>query len=259
MQRRDFSMVLGAALATSLVPGCVDERDGSPPPKRSGVIAMLAYPFFMALDLVGPQNIFAMMGTADVHLVWKTRDPITTNSGIIVQPTLTFDECPDDVGVLFVPGGGTAAILRDDETLEFLAEKGARAALVTSVCTGAMLLGAAGLLRGYRATTHWAYRDLLPLVGAEAVAERVVEDRNRITGGGVTAGIDFGLTVAARLLDQTRAEQIQLTLEYNPQPPFNAGSPETASAEVTATVRSELAPGVEEAREAAIRAAKKFG
>ena len=188
------------------------------------------HPSFILLDLFGPHAVFALLGNVKVHLVWKTREPVIAATGVPIQPTTTFTECPKDLDVLFVPGGleGGTALMNDTEVVDFLHDRGQRARYVTSVCTGSLLLGAAGLLRGYRATSHWTVRELLPLFGADPVVQRVVEDRNRITAGGVTAGIDFGLQVAARLRSEQYAQMLQLMLEYDPQPPFHAGSPEGA-------------------------------
>ena len=152
------------------------------------------------------------------------------------MPDATFDRTPP-LDIICVPGGvGVNAAMEDVALLEFLRARADHARYVTSVCTGALLLGAAGLLRGYRATTHWLSLDLLPLFGAHVVDERVVIDRNRITGGGVTAGIDFGLAVASELFGQAAAEEIQLMIEYNPAPPFRGGSPHTATADLVQRV-----------------------
>jgi cyclohexyl-isocyanide hydratase len=187
-------------------------------------IGMLLYPGLTLLDLIGPQTVFSMH--AQTHLVWKTIDTVVSDSGIGIQPTATFDQCPKDLDVLFVPGGfGTAAAMADAEILSFLANRAPRAKYVTSVCSGSLILGAAGLLKGYKATSHWALRDALSLFGAEPVEGRVVTDRNRITGGGVTAGIDFGLVMLAKMRGDDAARLTQLTMEYDPAPPFNVGSP----------------------------------
>ena len=190
-------------------------------------IGMLLYPGLTLLDLIGPQTVFSWF--ANIHLVWKTTDLIETDTGIGVRPSATFESCPRDLDVLFVPGGlGQQAIMNDREVLEFLADRASRAKYVTSVCSGSLLLGAAGLLKGYKATSHWAARGLLAGFGAEAVDARVVIDRNRITGGGVTAGIDFGLVVLAKLRGDDAAKFTQLAMEYDPEPPFNAGNPQAA-------------------------------
>ena len=198
-------------------------------------IGMLVYPGMFLQDLVGPLTVFESLMNRDIHLLWKNKSIVGADGTakpplIPVTPTTSFAECPDQLDVLFVPGGvpGTFTMMEDKEVLSFLAAKGKTARFVTSVCTGSLILGAAGLLDGYKATSHWATHDVLKELGAIPTKGRVVSDRNRITGGGVTAGIDFGLTIAALLRSRTYAEAIQLYLEYDPAPPFNAGSPETA-------------------------------
>jgi|GEM_PF-390248 len=164
--------------------------------------AMLVYPQMVLLDLVGPMTFFSMMH-GEMHLVWKDKTPVRTDVGMPVAATSTLKDCPADLDILFVPGGleGSTALMDDAEVLGFLADRGARAKYVTSVCTGSLVLGAAGLLKGYRATSLWNVRDLLPLMGATVVHDRVVVDRNRITGGGVTAGLDFGLLIAQAIME----------------------------------------------------------
>ncbi len=227
------------------------------PPQQ---VAMLVYPGMTALDLIGPNQILASLMNINVHLVWKDRGLITTDTGIPIQPTMTFKNCPDALTVLFVPGGadGTVALMDDPVVLDFLTQKGKTARYVTSVCTGSLLLGAAGLLKGYQATSHWAFRDLLPLMGATVVAERFVEDRNRITGGGVTAGIDFGLHLAAKLRNEKYAKAMQLGLEYDPQPPYHAGTPAGAGADITQMMRALYEPIWNGAQAAAVRAQKRL-
>jgi cyclohexyl-isocyanide hydratase len=167
--------------------------------------------------------------SSNIHLVWKTRDLVVADSGIAIQPTCTFDECPRGLDVLFVPGGlGQQPIMGDTEALAFLADRATSAKYVTSVCGGSLLLGAAGLLQGYKATCHWSSREALRMFGAEPVDARVVVDRNRVTGGGVTAGIDFGLVLLAKLRGEELAKLTQLAMEYDPDPPFHAGSPKSA-------------------------------
>lgn len=216
-------------------------------------IAMLIYPRMTALDLIGPQYMFASLMGATVHLVAKTRDPVTSDTGVTITPTTTFDEAPRDLTVLFAPGGtdGTLAALRDDATRAFMADRGSRAQYVTSVCTGSLILGAAGLLEGYRATSHWAARDILAEYGATPVDARVVRDRNRITGAGVTAGLDFGLTLVAELRDPVYAQGVQLMCEYDPQPPFNSGSTRTAPEPVRTMMQGMVSRFVDQARSAA--------
>jgi cyclohexyl-isocyanide hydratase len=190
-------------------------------------IGMLLYPGLTLLDLIGPQTVFSWF--ANTHLVWKTKDPVVSDTGIRIQPSRTFESCPAKLDILFVPGGfGQQQLMDDAEALAFLADRAAESRYVTSVCSGSLLLGAAGLLKGYKATSHWATRDALSAFGAEPVDARVVVDRNRITGGGVTAGIDFGLVLLAKLRGDEAAKLTQLAMEYDPEPPFLSGSPKTA-------------------------------
>jgi cyclohexyl-isocyanide hydratase len=199
-------------------------------------IGMVLFPNLTQLDLTGPYEVFCRMPDTRVHLVAASHEPVVTEYGLTIVPDLAFDE-PPSFDVLCVPGGpGVNLMLEDAMFLAFLRKQGEQARFVTSVCTGALLLGAAGLLRGYRATTHWLSLDLLRSVGADAVAERVVVDGNRITGAGVTSGIDLGLTVASLLHGEEVAQEIQLMMEYAPVPPFHAGSPKTASAEIVQRV-----------------------
>jgi len=201
---------------------------------------MLLFPELTAIDLVGPQTVLSTH--ADIHLIWKTKDLIHSDRGMGMKPDTTLEECPRDLDVLFVPGGrGMLAVMRDRELLDFLADRGGRARYVTSVCTGALVLGAAGLLKGYKATTHWAARDVLRVFGAEPAPGRVVVDRNRVTGGGVTAGLDFGFVLLAALRGERAARVTQLAMEYDPQPPFDAGSPGAAGPEITRLAQESLA------------------
>jgi cyclohexyl-isocyanide hydratase len=214
-------------------------------------IGILVFPRVQQLDLTGPYEVFASLPAANVHLVWKDRSAITSATGLVLAPTMTFGECPT-LDVLCIPGGaGVNALLEDAAVLGFVRAQAARARYVTSVCSGSLVLGAAGLLRGRRATTHWLSHDFLARFGAIPVHGRVVRDGNLITAGGVTAGIDFGLAVVAELAGQAQAEAIQLALEYAPQPPFRAGTPGEAPAAVLATVRKQMAP-TRAAREAII-------
>ena len=207
-------------------------------------IGMLLYPGLTLLDLIGPQTVFSWF--ANIHLVWKNKDLVRSDTGIGMQPTDTFDSCPHDLDILFVPGGfGQDKLMNDKEVLAFLADRGSRAKYVTSVCSGSLLLGAAGLMKGYQATSHWAARDMLTAFGAEPVNARVVVDRNRISGGGVTAGIDFGLVVLAKLRGDDAAKLTQLAMEYDPQPPFNAGSPATAGPAIVEQARNFMASAME--------------
>lgn len=230
------------------------------PPGTPEDVAFLLYPGCTALDFVGPHHMLSGLMGAKVRLVAKTREPIVTDTNLTVLPDTTFAECPERLTVICVPGGtaGTLAAMADQETIAFLASRGAAADWVSSVCTGTLLLGAAGLLRGYRATSHWATRDILGEFGAIPVDERVVMDRNRATGGGVTAGLDFGLSMVARLRDEDYARAVQLVAEYAPAPPFDAGSPSRAPAETTAMMTEMFRPFMEEARHAAVAAARRL-
>jgi cyclohexyl-isocyanide hydratase len=211
-------------------------------------VGMLAFPAMTQLDLTGPHEVFWRMPDTKVVLMAPRLDGVQCESGLRIMPDCTLADAPH-LDILFVPGGtGTSAVIKDSGILRALRDRGESARYVTSVCTGALVLGAAGLLRGYRATTHWLSLDLLPLVGAIPSSERIVIDRNRITAGGITAGIDFGLTVAAEIRGQAAAEQIQLMLEYCPQPPFNSGSPATARPELVEKIRRERSAFQEERR-----------
>ena len=197
-------------------------------------VAFLLFPNVTQLDLTGPAQVLSRLGNAKLDLVWKSRDPVPTDAGFAIVPTASFDEI-GAADILCVPGGiGVAEVMQDEEAMAWLRQVGAGAKWVTSVCTGSLILGAAGLLSGYRAACHWAWRDDLRLFGAEPVAERVVFDRNRVTGGGVTAGIDFAFALMAAIRGETHARLIQLGLEYDPQPPFDSGSPERAGEELLA-------------------------
>jgi cyclohexyl-isocyanide hydratase len=195
-------------------------------------VGMLLFENATQLDLTGAYEVFARMPGTRVSLLASTLEPVRTEWGLTITPDVALSEAPQ-FDVICVPGGwGVNALLVDEALLEFLGVQGESARYVTSVCSGALLLGAAGLLRGYRATTHWMSLDLLPLFGATPVAERVVRDRNRITGAGVTAGIDFALVLAAELFGESDAQRIQLAIEYDPHPPYVSGSPRTAPASV---------------------------
>jgi cyclohexyl-isocyanide hydratase len=221
-------------------------------------IGILLYPNVTQLDATGPAQVLSRVPGAKMHMIWKTRDPVPTDAGFSIVPTTTFADCPQ-LDVICVPGGGgQVEVMVDAEALEFLRKQAAKARYVTSVCTGSLILGAAGLLKGYKSACHWAWRDMLKDFGAIAVAERVVRDRNRISGGGVTAGIDFGLTVAAELAGDEVAKSIQLVLEYDPQPPFDSGSPEKAGVERVTRIRERLAPLLESRRKANAEAAARL-
>lgn len=207
-------------------------------------IGFVLFPNVTQLDLTGPAQILSRLPGAKVHLAAKTRDPVPTDVGFSIVPTTTFAECPD-LELLCVPGGyGVEGAIGDAETMAFVRRQAGIARWVTSVCTGAFVLGAAGLLRGRKATTHWAYHDRLARVGAEPVEARVVRDGNVITGGGVTAGIDFALTVAEEIAGRAVAERIQLGMEYDPSPPLGAGHPRSAPAERIAELTAAYAPRI---------------
>jgi cyclohexyl-isocyanide hydratase len=191
-------------------------------------IGMLLFPRLTQLDLTAPYELLHRVPGARVHLVWKDTEIVRANSALGLTPTTTLDACPA-LDVLFVPGGyGQEPLQTDEAVLRFLRDHGSKARYVTSVCTGSLLLGAAGLLDGYEATTHWAYVDRLASFGARYVKKRVVVDRNRITAGGVTAGLDFGLRVVSELAGEETARLLQLVLEYDPDPPFRSGHPDVA-------------------------------
>ncbi|RZF27400.1 DJ-1/PfpI family protein [Paraburkholderia sp. UYCP14C] len=204
-------------------------------------IGFLVFPKVQQLDLTGPHDVLASLPGATMHLVWKTREPVVSSNGLVLTPSTTYESCPP-LDVICVPGGsGVTDLLLDEQTIDFVRRQAASARYVTSVCTGALLLGAAGLLRGRRATTHWAFHSLLEPLGAIPTHARVVRDGDLITGGGVTAGIDFGLTVAAELAGVEEARAIQLELEYAPAPPFDAGDPALAPQAVVELVRGRSA------------------
>jgi cyclohexyl-isocyanide hydratase len=201
-------------------------------------VGMVFYPRFTQLDLAGPYEVFARMPETEVHLIAASSKPVRSEHGLKITPTADFDTAPP-FDVLFVPGGpGQQQVMEDERFMGFLRERGRQARYVSAVCTGSLLLGGAGLLRGYRATTHWLSLGLLEPLGAEPVRERVVVDRNRITGGGITAGIDFGLVLATEIFGEETAKKIQLWIEYAPAPPFQSGSPEYADAALVERVRA---------------------
>ena len=217
-------------------------------------IGLLAFPAMTQLDLTGPLQVFASLPDADVRVLWKTLDPIRTQGGLRLLPDTTLDDCPH-LDVICVPGGPGVADLMDDEVvLSFLRVRAGQARFVGSICTGALILGAAGLLRGRKATTHWAWTDLLVPFGAIPTLGRVVRDGKFFSGGGVTAGIDFALTMVAELAGRDAAEVIQLGIEYAPAPPFDAGPPDTARPALVASARARMA-AIRTEREARVNAA----
>ena len=247
MNRRQ---ALKLALVTSTVGlGCNAEpnsqNETADLDRAKAQILMLVYPEFTILDLIGPQHVFSLLGPEfKVRLVWKDTNEIMSDTGVPVRPTMAFRDCTETPAVVFVPGGtdGMLTAMEDPEVRQFLSSRGAKAKFVTSVCTGSLVLGAAGLLKGYKATTHWLALEALAKVGAKPVAERVVVDRNRVTGAGVTAGIDFALTLAAKLKDESYAKAIQLMMEYDPQPPFQSGNPKCAEPKTVKLLQSMVIP-----------------
>jgi cyclohexyl-isocyanide hydratase len=196
-------------------------------------IGFLIYPGVIQLDVMGAYQVLDFPTNTKVHLIWKTLLPVISNEGFIFTPTTTFVDCPA-LDVICVPGGGMGQIdvMKDTEILDFVKQQSTTAQYVTSVCTGSMILAAAGLMQGYKSACHWAFRDQLAMLGVDVVTQRVVVDRNRVTGAGVTSGIDFGFTLLGLLCGDSVAKAAQLMMEYVPEPPFNAGSPETAGDEV---------------------------
>jgi cyclohexyl-isocyanide hydratase len=200
-------------------------------------IGFLIYPGVVQLDVMGAYQVLAFPPQTQLHLVWKTSTAIASNEGLTLVPTVTLADCPL-LDVICVPGGGMGQVevMKDVEILNFLQRQATTAQYVTGVCTGSLILAAAGLLQGYKATCHWAFRAQLAMLGVEVVGQRVVIDRNRVTGAGVTSGIDFGLTLLSLLCGEEVAKMAQLMMEYAPEPPFNAGTSETAGEEVVKTL-----------------------
>lgn len=199
-------------------------------------IAMLLYPGFTALDLVGPHYFFGSMMGATVHLVTNQSDlaPVKSDLGLAIAPTITLEDCPREIDILFAPGGtaGTLEAMEDERTLRFLTDRADRASYVTSVCTGSLILAAAGLLQGKRATSHWCAISALESFGALPTHERVVTDGKFITGAGVSAGLDFALAVVAAARGEPYARALMLQGEYQPEPPFAGGSLDTTPKEI---------------------------
>jgi cyclohexyl-isocyanide hydratase len=222
-------------------------------------IGMLIFPRLTQLDMTGPYEVLARLPDTVVHLVSHTLDPVRTDRGMMIVPTITYEDCPQ-LDVVMVPGGpGQQDLMEDAVVLEFLQRQARGAKYVTSVCTGSLVLGAAGLLKGRRATSHWAALDHLGLLGATPVSEKVVVDGNVVTGAGVTSGIDFALQLAAILESEQVAREIQLGIEYDPAPPFNSGSPKTAAPDVLQNVRGKLAALSEQRRATASKVGHKLG
>jgi cyclohexyl-isocyanide hydratase len=205
-------------------------------------VLALVYPGMTLLDLVGPMQAWSFLPGYEVQYAWHEPGPVTTDCGLSVQATNGFKDSWTDPDVLFVGGGAkpTLDLLSDSAAIAFLADRGSRARWVCSVCTGSLLLGAAGLLRGYRAAVHWGARDALSQFGAEPSNERVCVDRNRLTGGGITSGVDFGITVAGRWAGERMGRVIELIMEYAPQPPYGTGHPDLADPETLAAARAAM-------------------
>jgi cyclohexyl-isocyanide hydratase len=221
-------------------------------------IGLVLFPKVTQLDFTGPLQVFSSVPGAKVHLIWKRIEPVASDTPLVLTPTVTFADCPQ-LDVICVPGGlGTDDMINDEEMLDFLRRQAIGAKYITSVCTGSLVLGAAGLLQGFRATTHWTAMEYLSSFGAVPTKTRVCVDRNRVTGGGVTAGIDFALTLVSMIADQKAAEAVQLRLEYNPAPPFNAGSPDTAPPELVAMFNEKIAPTRQRRSDAIGRAAARL-
>lgn len=229
-------------------PEAHDALDQAPDLQMYGseVVAMLLYPGFTALDLVGPQYFFASLMGASVHLVTNQADlsPVKSDLGLAISPTMTMADCPKDLTILFTGGGlqGTLDAMTDTATIDFIADRASRAKYVTSVCTGSLILGQAGLLKGKRATSHWAAIETLPAFDAIPVKERVVTDGNVTTGAGVSAGLDFALALTAELRGKGYAQAMRLQAEYAPEPPVPGGSLETTDPEIAKLMTSMLAP-----------------
>jgi cyclohexyl-isocyanide hydratase len=202
-------------------------------------VGFVIFPDLTQLDFTGPLQVLARLPQSTTHIVAKSEDPVPSDCGLGLVPTRTFANCPP-LDLICIPGGssGVVGVMNDRDTIQFVRRQAGTAKYVTSVCTGAFVLGVAGLLKGRRATTHWAFTELLPLVGATYEKARIVKDGNVITAGGVTSGIDFGLSVVAEIAGETVAQTIQLGIEYDPDPPFNSGHPDRAPDIVKATLLS---------------------
>jgi len=191
-------------------------------------IGFLLFPNLTQLDLTAPAQVLSRIPNAKIHLAWKNSSPVKTDVGFSICPTTTFSQCPQ-LDVLCVPGGfGIGEQIIDNETLGFLRTQSKNAKYITSVCNGSLILGAAGLLKGHKSACHWIWKQYLHKFGVEAVDGRVVRDGKHISGGGVTAGLDFAFTLASELAGEEVAKMLQLGLEYDPQPPFDCGTPAKA-------------------------------
>jgi len=211
------------------------------------LVGFVLFPDLTQLDLTGPLQVLARLPQSRIVVAAKSKGPVPSDCGLSLLPTHSFADAPP-FDLLCVPGGvkGVVDAIGDRETVDFVRRQAAGAKYITSVCTGAFVLGVAGLLQGRRATTHWAYTELLPLVGATYEKARVVRDGNVISAGGVTAGVDFGLSVVAEIAGEAAARAIQLGIEYDPAPPFDSGHPDRAPA----AVKSALSDRYDKARSA---------
>ena len=220
-------------------------------------IGIVFFPGMTQLDVTGPFEVLARLPNARVHLLWKRIEPVISDVGLPLMPTTTFSDCPD-LDIFCIGGGpGMTSVMDDDEVISFVREKGGAARYVTSVCAGCLILGAAGLLTGYKSACHWLMRDMLASFGAIGVNERVVVDRNRISGGGVTAGIDFGFQLASEVCGEDFAKRLQLMLEYQPEPPFDI-TVQNAPSELLTKIRANSVPWLRERQAAVERAARKL-
>lgn len=251
MKRRDF-LLSTVALSSSVLLNRGSSPLVSEASKESEfelseskpVIAMLVYPGFTALDLIGPYQFLCSLEDHQVLLVSKKKGRVVSDTGLEIVTDLSFKECPKDLAVIFVPGGteGTLAAMKDSETMDFVKDRGSRAKFVTSVCTGSLILAAAGFLKGKKATSHWVVRDLLKDFGAQPTNQRVVVDGNAVTGAGVSAGLDIGLLLVKLLASEAYAKQCQLWFEYDPQPSFDNGSPEKSKPQDVSMLLEMAAP-----------------
>ena len=201
-------------------------------------IGMILFEHMTQLDLTGPLEVFSRFPEPKIYLISKDLKPVKCDR-LTILPDTSFETCPEQLDVLFVPGGaGVSGVLKDEAFLRFIQSK-VHSKYITSVCTGSLILAACGLLNGFKATTHWLSLDLLRCFNVHVSNDRVVIDRNRITGGGVTSGIDFALMLASILFGEERAKEIQLLIEYNPQPPFRSGHPDVAQESLVRRDREE--------------------
>ncbi|XXT18545.1 DJ-1/PfpI family protein [Sorangium sp. So ce429] len=228
------------------------------PTQRKLRVALFVCPGFFLPDNIGLQTVFGVLPNVDLHLVWKNRDEIKGIPRITTRATTLFSDCPKTLDILHVPAV-PAHVMEDEESLAFLAEYGGRAAWLSGVCGGSLMLGAAGLLKGYRATTNFHMHDQLAYYGAIPTKGNVVEDRNRITSGPVSGGFDLALRLLGRLWGDEIARECELDMEYAPEPPYGTGSPELAGPELTARSMQRMAPLIEETRQVGIRASRRLG